>query len=404
MRFNLRLDALHRRALVNGGIATAVTFVVGLGIVVGVSARDSAVPERSPSPTVTTPAPPPCTPSWEIAQTANPGAAPSWLSDLTVISGSEAWAVGGSGDPEAPVSVLIERWDGTAWTAEEGPRPGTQINELRAVDTVGSVDEIQYNDVWAVGRTSSGFGDRPLVLHFDGTEWLDVGLPSEVTGVLNGVVATASNDVWVVGYTGDAAASLEHALILHWDGQLWATVDPGRAVGVGRSALLDVEALAPNDVWAVGYLHTKPLIVHYDGSEWTRSETDSTGTTAAVLPVSSTDAWTVGSPIERFDGQGWARAAGVRLDGELLSVAAVDQNDVWAVGLQPLPQGGTRSIVLRFDGLRWGPVTGPGVPGSDALTGVDALPDGTVLGVGYKDVQAGRRTIAILGKTCQPPS
>jgi hypothetical protein len=64
--------------------------------------------------------------------------------------------------------------------------------------------------------------------------------------------------------------------------------------------------------------------------------------------------------------------------------------------------GETRSIVMRFDGQRWTPVEGRGAAGSDALTSVDALPDGTVLGVGYKDVEAGRRVLAIRGTTCFP--
>jgi hypothetical protein len=59
---------------------------------------------------------------------------------------------------------------------------------------------------------------------------------------------------------------------------------------------------------------------------------------------------------------------------------------------------------MRFDGLGWTQVEGASVPGSDALLGVDALSDGTVLAVGYKDVEAGRRTLAILGSTCFPES
>jgi hypothetical protein len=292
--------------------------------------------------------------------------------------------------------VLIERWDGTVWTAEEGPNPGTQVNELRAVDAA------EPNDVWAVGRTASGFGDRPLVLHFDGSTWLEVELPGEVTGVLSGVTAIAPDDVWVVGYTGDPAASLEHALVLHWDGLLWAVVDPGRAVGTGKSALLGIEAVAPDDLWAVGYLHNKPLIVHFDGLAWARSETEVLGATNAIVPVISTDVWAVGERIQRSDGTTWSQVAEVRSDGELLGVAAVSQSDVWAVGGRTAGEGVSTSLVMRFDGRRWTAVDGPGIPGSDRLTGVDALPDGTVLAVGYRDVEAGRRTLSIRGTTCFP--
>ncbi len=395
----MTLDPLRRRALINGGIAAGVTLIVGLGLLAGLTAgEEEPPPPVSPSASPTQP-PALCTPVWELVQSADPGELSNWLSGVTALSAAEAWAVGGSGDPVATVEVLFERWDGTAWTAEEGPSPGSQANELRAVDAVGP------NDVWAAGRTASGFGDRPLVLHFDGTEWLEVELPTEVTGVLNGVAAIAADDVWVVGFTGDPDLSLEKSLILHWDGQLWAVVEAGRAVGSGRSALRDVEAVAPDDLWAVGYLHNEPLIVHFDGVAWSRSETEVSGTANAIEPLTLTDAWAVGAPIQRFDGTTWTEIAGVRPGGELLGVASVTPSDVWAVGLvAAAKEGVSRALVLRFDGRRWTAVDGQGIPGSEALTGIDALPDGTVLAVGYRDVVTGRRTLTISGTTCPPTS
>jgi hypothetical protein len=392
------LSSLQRRALINGGVATVVTLVIGMGVVAGLSDDGPEPPPRTPTPSVTSSPSPSCAPSWDIAQSANPGDLSTWLSGISVLSSSDAWAVGGSGDPAAPLSVLIERWDGFAWTAEEGPAPGSQVNELRGVDAQAA------NDVWAVGRTASGFGDDPLMLRFDGAQWAQVELPSEVSGVLNAVAAIAPDDVWAVGYTGDPAASLERALLMHWDGQLWAVVDAGRAVGLGRSALLDVEALASDDVWAVGYLHRQPLIVHYDGTEWSRSQTEVPGVAKAIEPITGADAWTAGAPIQRFEGETWTQAAVIPADGELFGIASVSGSDVWAVGLRRVSQDVTKSLVMRFDGRRWRVVPGHGVPGSDALTAIDALSDQTVLAVGYKDVPDGRRALAILGTTCSPPS
>lgn len=397
----MTIDPLRRRALINGGLAAAVTLVVGYGIVASVEGGEleDALPSASPS-TTTSPAPPPCQPSWEVVQSADPGDLPNGLHGIAAISSAEAWAVGASGDPSAPTAVLIERWDGTAWTAEQGPSPGSEANELL------DVDASEPNDVWAVGRTASGFGDRPLALHYDGTTWLEVDLPDELTGVLTGVAAVAPDDVWVVGYTGDPDAQLERALILHWDGLLWAAVDAGRSVvGVGRSALLDVEATGgelPTEVWAVGYLHAGPLIVRFDGQDWTRSQTGIAGEANAIEPLSPGDGWVVGAPIQRFNGDTWTPAANVRAGGELFGVAAIGGADVWAVGLRPTEDGSTKSLVVRWDGTAWKPVDGPGVPGSDALTDVAALPDGTVLAVGYQDVDLGRRTLSVLGTTCPP--
>jgi hypothetical protein len=389
------LSPLQRRALINGAIATLITLVLGFSVLslTGDGTEPSAAPTRSPSPQPSAPA---CIATWDVVQAADPGDASNALRGVTVLSAGEAWAVGGSGpDLEQPATVLLERWDGSAWTAEEGPTSSASVNELRAVDAS------EPNDVWAVGRASGSAGDVPVALRYDGSTWTAVELPPDLGGVLTGVAAIAPDDVWAVGYTGDPAASLNRALMLHWDGELWAVVDPGRAIGQGASLLSDVDATGPNEVWAVGTLHARqPLILHLDGRRWERTPSDVRGTANGIAPTAPRDAWVAGSPIQRWDGSSWTQTANVRSDGELASIAAVSPSDVWAVGSRPASEGMTRALVLRFDGKRWGPVDGPTVPGSDALTSVDALPDGTVLAVGYKDVETGRRTLAIRGSTC----
>jgi len=378
-------------------VAALLTLVVGSAIVAAVSGGERATAPPSPTPTPSpSPTPVPCTPVWEVVQSADPGETSNALNGVVALSSAEAWAVGGSGlDPASPTAVLVERWDGMAWAAIEAPSPGSQWNELLAVDASGP------NDVWAVGRTASGFGDRPLALRFDGTAWTEVELPEEVTGVLTGVAAITPTDVWVVGYTGEPAASLESALLLHWDGVLWAIVDPGRSVGGGKSLLRDVDAVSPTDVWATGYHHNQPLVIRFDGEAWGRSETQVRGSSHAIEVVAPTEAWAVGSPIQRFDGSAWTEVAGVPTGGELHAVAAVAPGDVWAAGFRlSADETSMRSLVLRWAGQRWRQVEGPGVPGSDVLTGIDALPDGTVLVVGFRDVASGRRTLAIRGTSC----
>ena len=390
------MSSAQRRGLINGTIVAVTTFAIGSAVVAVTSnGNGDGDVGGSPTPSISVTPPPACDPTWEVVPSADPGEAPTTLLGVVAVTATEGWAVGGIGTPDAPTAVAIQRWDGIAWTAVESPSPGTVVNELL------SVDASEPNDVWAVGRTSNGSGDDPLVLRFDGTEWAEVAIPEEVDGVLTSVAAIAPTDVWAVGFVGDPAASLERALVLHWDGAAWSTVEVNRAVGGGKAALLDIEWVSPTDLWVVGYHHFQPLILRFDGSAWSRSPTEVRGTTNAIEAFATSEVWTVGDPIQRFDGTSWAPAEIVRPGADLVGVAAVAVADIWAVGSRPAQDvSQLRAAVYRYSGRRWVPVDGPGVAGSESLNAVDALPDGTVFAVGTKDVELERQTLAIVGTSC----
>jgi hypothetical protein len=389
------VNDVQRKGLLNGGIAAALTFVVGSTVVLATGSGDDL---EIPTPTATTASPPPpaCTPSFEIVESDDVPETPTTLLGVAAVTARQAWAVGGVGEPDAPSTVALQRWDGTEWTIEEAPSPGSFVNELRAVDASGP------SDVWAVGRTSSGFGDEPLVLHYDGETWSEFDLPDEIDGVLNDVATISPTDVWAVGFVGDPAASLERALVLHWDGTAWAEVEVRGAIGGGRAGLTGIGWVSPTDVWVVGFHHFQPLVLRFDGAAWSRSPTEVRGDLLAIEPFATGEVWGIGTPIQRFEGETWTEANVVRPDGlELVDGAAVGGRDIWAVGTRTNEDDPvTRIVVYRYSGRRWVPVDGPPVGGSDALTAVDALPDGTVLAVGTKDLEVGRRTLAISGTTC----
>jgi hypothetical protein len=391
------VNDVQRRGLVNGGIAAALTFVIGSTALLATGSSDELT---LPTPTATETSPPPaeCIPSFEVVESANVRDTPITLLGVAAVTARQAWAVGGVGDPAAPSAVAIQRWDGDEWTLAEAPSPGSFINELRAVDASGP------SDAWAVGRTSSGFGDAPLVLHYDGETWAEFELPEEIDGVLNDVAVISPTDVWAVGFVGDPEASLERALVLHWDGVAWAEVEVRRAIGGGRAALTGIGWVSPTDLWVVGYHYLAPLVLRFDGAAWSQSETEVEGDLLAVEPFATGEVWGIGTPIQRFDGEAWTEANMVRAGGvTLVDGAAVGGRDIWAVGASSTEEERSRIAVYRYSGRRWVPVDGPTVGGSDALTAVDALPDGTVLGVGTKDFETGRRTLAITGSTCPAP-
>jgi hypothetical protein len=371
-----------RRALRNGAIAAAVTAIIGFSLDAALSGGASK-PEATG--TRITPAPPMCGPAWETVPSADPDPTGNQLLGVSAAAPGEVWAVGARGPAEAPATTLIERWDGERWQVVASPNVGTVANVLRAVDARSP------DDAWAVGSASSGREDQPLILHWNGSSWTVSTVPIVTGGAsLAGVAAIAPDDVWAVGYTGDATLGLERAFALHWDGASWVTSSIN--AGSGRSLLSSMSATSSSDVWAVGYLHHRPLAVHFNGRAWRGAVIESPGTLSAVASSSPDHVWAVGSSIWFWDGSDWTETGEIRGGGHLQGIAAASDRDVWAVGSRPAG-GGTRALAQRFGGRNQTVVRGQGVPGSDAFTAATALPSGAVWAVGYYDTARGRLTL-----------
>jgi hypothetical protein len=243
--------------------------------------------------------------------------------------------------------VLILRWDGSQWSVVDGPDPGTRASLLGGIDTLTS------NDIWAVGYYRSGPGSSTLVEHWDGTEWSVVPSPDPNPGSTNelrGVDAISPNDMWAVGdyITSTGTIGTYRNLIEHWDGTKWSVV-PSPNVGSHHNSLWDVAAVSSNDVWAVGVSINdvtgvqETLTLHWDGVAWNH----------------------VPSPNPGYN-------------HILEGVVGISSNDVWAVGTL-----GNRILMLHWDGTEWTNVTGPAISQVESLYGVAAISSNDVWAVGY---------------------
>lgn len=134
-------------------------------------------------------------------------------------SASDAWAVGliggGPGDGTGPTDkTLIEHWDGESWNVVPSPTPAPASGLTR-------VTVISPSDAWAVGQSSDSSGScapqcRTIIEHWDGCMWTVVPSPNPPSGYLNDlwdVAVVADRTAWAVGTTGYAAT-----LIAHWNG------------------------------------------------------------------------------------------------------------------------------------------------------------------------------------------
>jgi hypothetical protein len=249
-----------------------------------------------------------------------------------------------------------------------------------------------------------------------------VGTPVNACGVseaLNGIAAVSASDVWAVG-TRFVNGPGDRMLIKHWDGARWTSVISPNASAEFNS-LNAVAASGPSDVWAVGEYDpgsgvVQTLIQHWDGSAWkivaSPNEGQSNNRLAGVAALSSTNAWAVGSAddgaggskplILRWNGASWQRVLNLPSPPNadvvtLKGVAAVSATDIWAVG--SYRDGGAileKTLILRWNGTAWSIVSSPNPQSfQNALNAVAVVSAGDVWAVGYTSDGTGYKTLTL---------
>lgn len=236
------------------------------------------------------------------------------LTGATVID-AELWVVGTVTDSAGRTRGMVGRGPGEfrLFPASD-PDPDLNV-ELDDVDAAG-------DDVWVVGRSSSATGaSHGRLVRYDRRN-PDAGgqLYPVPDGALHGIDLRTPDDGWAVGVSGT------ETLVLHWDGTAWTRI-PAPNPGTDFNELTAVTARAADDVWAVGDTAgpdpARTLVLHWDGVEWTR----------------------IPSP-DLVDGANKLLAVGVA------------GNDVWAVGYgntdgQDLDEDLRRAVAMRWDGQTW---------------------------------------------------
>jgi hypothetical protein len=278
--------------------------------------------------------------SWNVAQSPNPGGWGNIIWSMTALSAGDAWAVGAqatytSNDP------LALHWNGTSWASVPVPSPHPDCEDGNiqwAGNSLNDVDAVAPNDVWAVGGDC--WGIHTLAEHWNGSAWSIVPGPQlSEWATLDGVAAVSGSNVWAVGYAGS-----ESPLMEHWNGQAWSVVSVP-----GQGYLGDMASTGPSDIWAVGGSDAGPLVEHFDGSRWSVVSVPhpAGGNLNSVTALSPTNVWAVGSQglsgsrtlAMHYDGKTWQvvptqdESTAANAGNVLRGVAAVGPNDVWAVGM-----------------------------------------------------------------------
>ncbi|HMA33545.1 MAG TPA: hypothetical protein VKY74_03610, partial [Chloroflexia bacterium] len=159
-----------------------------------------------------------------------------------------------------------------------------------------------------------------------------------------------------------------------WNGSSWRIV-PTPSVARSGSGLLGIAAIGANDIWAVGGIDrgrgNQPLIEHWNGDGWRIVPSPNIGSggegsqLVAVAAVAADDVWAVGAYnnpgpaqtlVEHWNGCAWNVVSSFG-PGLLTGVTAAGANDVWAVGQLYNPD---RPLIEHWDGTSWSSISNPG--------------------------------------------
>jgi hypothetical protein len=178
--------------------------------------------------------------------------------------------------------------------------------------------------------------------------------PSSRYNVLTSVSSDSASDAWAVGSYTSNTTGVRDTLILHWNGTAWSRV-PSPSPGSRFNVLNGVSAAGTKNAWAVGFYRNQsagalPLILRWNGTAWSQ--------VAAPAP---------GLP-----------------ETELNGVSTVSGREAWAAGFAGQPATGQfATLILHWNGTAWSLMTSPDPSPKDSfLQGVSAAQGGGAWAVG----------------------
>jgi hypothetical protein len=300
-------------------------------------------------------------PAWRAVPVPSSVVSPASLNDVSASGPASAWAVGADAETGFRQGTpLILHWNGTAWSKVTLP-------SVAGPGYLTSVSAGSRSSVWVLGTDKSG----TVLLHWNGRRWRTVGFPGRATATVTSVAAAPHGRAWLVGARKNAAGASE-ILVERWNGVAWHVA----ATGLGQGTLAKVRVSASGDVWAAGAdANGVTLIAHEHRGTWTSIPGPAITNVNDVLGVSTADVWTVGiifSPrqyepaISHWDGSTWTTVnVPANVITQDLSISPdISGQPQWAgaeAGINP-----SRTLYAYYDGTAWS-----SVPGATALSGVN---------------------------------
>ena len=294
------------------------------------------------------------------------------------------------------------------WRVIPSPNQGQGIHR----NYLYSVSADSSNDAWALGNYEQNKSQlRPLVEHWNGSQWSIVQTPAHPGLWLNAVTALAPNDVWIVGYY------FQHEPIFeHWNGSQWSLVHSPN-VSSAIASTLSFTVVASNDIWAAGSYETQAgtyqtLFEHWNGTRWSivpgAAIPGTSNLITGIQAISSNDvvalaSYTSGNNVyynllEQWNGSQWNEVSGSQIPTtsyqDVTSMTAIADNDIWVAGGTAPPTGQWTTLIEQWNGSSWSVVPSPNAgTGPNTLQSIVALAANNIWTVGYFGTKRGTQTL-----------
>jgi hypothetical protein len=194
---------------------------------------------------------------------------PSVISGLSALTASNIWAVGTTqplvGTYALGGGSVTAHWDGSAWSLVSAPS--------RRYSNLVAVLAVSARDVWAVGASQGSIPPgvtvaTTLVEHWNGQQWRIVPSPNSAgSGQLTSIASAGGGDLWAAGGAHSGGENVpDRPLVEHWDGSQWRVIHVPFGAHVGYVRDLAVES--HESVWLDAYDRSGLVIKHWNGHAW----------------------------------------------------------------------------------------------------------------------------------------
>ena len=268
--------------------------------------------------------------------------------------------------------------DGYAVAVDQGPAQPIGINASISIGGLAAGDHAVSLSGVAEGCSVAGDNPRTVTVAA-GTVVTVTFAVSCIGGVQRWTPMTSGTKADLVDVWGTSGADIfavgeldtprrVASVIMHYDGTGWS-----RQLDQTDLELRGVWGSSPTDVYAVGFDFAEPIarVLHFDGAQWVEVpgfaslNGSEAFTLASVWGSSASDVFLVGgafdgqvdlSLIFHYNGSGWQR---MPIPGDVLpglnDVWGSSASDVWAVGRDEVASP-SQGVVLHYDGSAWSPV------------------------------------------------